>query len=588
MLKVVLPLICLTVLPLFGKHRILMNRIGPSEADLFIANADGTDERKLLTAPGFDYNASFSADGKWIVFTSERSGSPDIFRVRVDGSGLERLTDDPADDDQASFSPDGRRVAFTSTRGSGFKDIWVLDLATRKSRNLTDAPGGDYRPTWSPDGKWIVFSSDRDTKLQRASGRWEQLHPVSLYIIQPDGKGLRRLTPAGKFAGSPKWSLDGKRVVFYEMSLEDTWFARSGSADKVVSQIISLDVATGARTEQTSGPGLKISPQFVAADRVGYLIKAGSHAGLAFTSGEPGAAGDMRNPSWSLDGKRAVYTKFSASRRPQNQPLFSNDPEFDLVYSEIFPAFSRDGKSLVVSDRKGMGGFSESAIEVMNPDGTHAKRIFHEKGSMAFSPEWSPNGEWILFGAGSFFLPRNRPARVMMVRADGSETRELTKGPVNSGFPSWSHDGERVVYRVWGEQEHGLRIMNMDDGSVTKLSDDYDNFPVWSPSGDLIAFTSFRNDDFDLFTIRPDGTGLKQLTSAPGNDGHCVWSPDGKYLLFSSSRFGFKDEAPLYDRIPQPYGELFVMKADGSGQKPLTDNGWEDATPAWQPEGQGK
>jgi TolB protein len=171
-----------------------------------------------------------------------------------------------------------------------------------------------------------------------------------------------------------------------------------------------------------------------------------------------------------------------------------------------------------------------------------------------------------------------------MVSADGSEMRELTKGPVNSGFPSWSPDGKRVVYRVWGEQEHGLRILNLEDNAVTKLTDDYDNFPSWSPSGDRIAFTSFRNNDFDVYTIRPDGTGLKQLTTTPGNDGHSVWSPDGKYLLFSSSRFGFKDEAPLYDRIPQPYGELFVMKADGSGQRPLTDNGWEDATPAWQPE----
>jgi len=203
MIKITFLLACLVVLPASGKHRILMNRIGPSDADLFIANAGGTGERKLLSASGFDYNASFSPDGKWIVFTSERSGSCDIYRVRVDGSGLERLTDDPAYDDQASLSPDGRQLAFVSSRGSGSNDIWVLDLTTHKSRNLTDAPGGDYRPGWSPDGKWIAFSSDRDTKMQYAAGRWEQLHPVSLYVIQPDGKGLRRLTAASTFAGRP-------------------------------------------------------------------------------------------------------------------------------------------------------------------------------------------------------------------------------------------------------------------------------------------------------------------------------------------------------------------------------------------------
>jgi Tol biopolymer transport system component len=583
MFKVALLLAWITVLPALAKHRILMNRIGPSDAELFIANADGTGERKLLTASGFDYNATFSPDGKWIVFTSERTGSSDIFRVRLDGSALERLTDDPSYDDQASFSPDGRQVAFVSSRGSGSNDIWVLDLETRKSRNLTDAPGGDFRPSWSPDGKWIAFSSDRDTKLQYAAGRWEQLHPVSLYIIQSDGKGLRRLTSAGKFAGSPKWSTDGKRVVFYEMSVEDTWPSRASGSGDAVSQIVSVDVATGARKEHTSGAGLKVAPQFLTAERIGYLVKAGDHTGLAFTIGQPGVSGDMRSPSWSPDGKQVVYQKFSAARRPQNQALFSNNPEFDLVYSEIFPSFSRDGKALVVSDRKGLQGM-ETALSVMNPDGTNAKRVFHEAGSMAFSSEWSPDDKWIVFGVGSFFLPRAKPARVMMVREDGSEARELTKGPVNTGFPSWSPDGKRVVYRVWGEQEHGLRILNLEDNAVTKLTGDYDNFPRWSPDGDRIAFTSFRNNDFDVYTIRPDGTGLKQLTTAPGNDGHSVWSPDGRYLLFSSSRFGFKDEAPLYDRIPQPYGELFVMKADGSGQLPLTDNGWEDATPAWEPE----
>jgi Tol biopolymer transport system component len=83
-------------------------------------------------------------------------------------------------------------------------------------------------------------------------------------------------------------------------------------------------------------------------------------------------------------------------------------------------------------------------------------------------------------------------------------------------------DGKCIVYRVWSEEEHGLRILNLEDHSVTKLTDDYDNFPRWSPTADLIEFTSFRNNDFDLYTIHPDGSGLKQLTTTPGNDGHAV------------------------------------------------------------------
>ena len=68
------------------------------------------------------------------------------------------------------------------------------------------------------------------------------------------------------------------------------------------------------------------------------------------------------------------------------------------------------------------------------------------------------------------------------------------------------------------------------------------------------------------------------------HDAHCVWSPDGEWINFSSSRMGFKDEAELTYRIPQPYGELFVMRSDGSDVHQLTDNQWEDATPAWMPE----
>src|SRR5882762_4658753 len=121
------------------KGVMLMNRIGPSASELYIANADGTDERKFLQNSVFDYHASFSADGKWIVFTSERDGlgQANIYRARADGTDIERLTGDPAVDDAAAFSPDGSYVAFVSTRGSHKTNIWTLNIKSGRLRNLT-------------------------------------------------------------------------------------------------------------------------------------------------------------------------------------------------------------------------------------------------------------------------------------------------------------------------------------------------------------------------------------------------------------------------------------------------------------------
>ena len=73
--------------------------LAPLNTDVFVANADGGDPRPLPPDPALDYNASFSADGHWIVLTSERNGSADICRVHPDGSGLQRLTHDAAFDD---------------------------------------------------------------------------------------------------------------------------------------------------------------------------------------------------------------------------------------------------------------------------------------------------------------------------------------------------------------------------------------------------------------------------------------------------------------------------------------------------------
>ena len=110
--------------------RILLDRIGPNQATLFVADADGGNEHALLPAGALDYDPAWSPRGTWIAFPSERNGSADLYRVRADGTGLERLTDSPAYDDQAAFSPDEKQLVFVSTRAAGFANLWILDLAT--------------------------------------------------------------------------------------------------------------------------------------------------------------------------------------------------------------------------------------------------------------------------------------------------------------------------------------------------------------------------------------------------------------------------------------------------------------------------
>ena len=561
----------------------------PTGIVLYSANADGTDEKALLPAQagGLDYNPALSADGGWVVFTSERNGSADLYRVKIDGSGLERLTDNPAYDDQAAFSPNGREIAFVSSREGGRANLWTLDVATHKAKRLTKGVWGDFRPAYSPDGKWIAFTSDRNTPYENAPGRWEQSHLIDVYVMRPDGSALRRLSKPAGFCGSPKWSRDGQKIAAYCMSGDDTFYNRPAFPSGK-SRLVSIDVASGTMADIPAGPGVVMSPVFVGSD-VGYVRKDLAAPGVYYTSGKKGPSGVVRSASWSPDGSRMVYERIVSNDRINGRKLWSREPDFELRTSSELPSFNASGDKYL-SSQNVKGHWILNIVETATWKETV---LYQTEGKSAMNGHWSPAGDAIVFAVGAFFNSRSalRAAQLAMIKPDGSGYRELTGGANNNNFPSYSPDGKQIVYRTTGPEGQGLRVMNLADGSVRTLTSGYDNFPEWSPRGDLILFTRMLDDgNFEIFTVRQCGWKRgtwRRLTNSAGNEGHGIWSPDGETILVLSARMGFKDEA-IYLDAQQPQGELFVMKYDGTQVRQLTDNQWEDGTPAWQPEPKAK
>ncbi|MEO8020003.1 MAG: hypothetical protein ABI769_19520 [Pseudomonadota bacterium] len=598
--------------PRHARYTIAYSTFAPLNTGVFIANGDGSNARLLVTNPAFDSNPTLSPDGRWVLFTSRRNGSPDIYRVRVDGTHLERLTDDVAFDDQAVMSPDGKRVAFVSSR-SGQADIWLLELKTRKLRNLTNRDGGDYRPAWSPEGEWLAFTSDRDSdgSLAHTGLNFAPLQRTQLYVIRADGSQLKRLTDAEDCVGGASWSPDGKTIAFFQAARGD-WHVMSRpfpAGGVVESQIVTKEVATGVRTTVTSGPGRKLAPQWLGTKRIAWAESDTEEAaeptsrlldywseGIHFSDGSAAIGGIFASPHWSTDGRSMVFHRFVEEAAPTLSSTFSRDPMFRLVRTGAFPSFAPDGRFAYTTSGARLAGTSQHPVALRThtqmwiaaANGANPRLLYSDAAGDAIGPSWSPAGDRIAFGIGPVQVRPGKygPAQIALINPDGSGFRRLTPDDGdNYQFASFSPDGKQLVARAAQPTSKGLVIIDVDSGKVTPLTPEggRDNLPMWSPKGDAISFTSNRDGDWEIYRLKPDGTEITRLTNSSGNDAHAAWSPDGEWLVFGSARGGFKDEMARGGG-GQGATDIFVMRADGSDVRRLTDDAAEEGTAvfAWK------
>jgi Tol biopolymer transport system component len=553
---------------------ILFSSAAPRGWDVYLVDLGAKKARRLTDHPGLDYNAAFSPDGQRVAFVSQRDGNHELYVMSRDGTGLKRLTNDFALDDHPAWSPDGKRIAFCSTRqpaqrpGKAWNALYVMNADGSEVRRVSPPDASDYSPAWSPKGDWVAC----------ASGGGEP-GGTDVYVMKPDG-GARKLVV--KNGGWPAFSADGQSLYFHSKRTKgDKWGIWRVQLDGS-----GLERVTPAEVEAFTPRASADGKWLVAA------VRRGQHRQierLELATNELSAvtedAADHWNPSVSADGQQVLYQRTPPDFSVPDVEPWGSPPgcPFQMLRADgIFPAVAPDGK------RVALAGGPPAQLDVMNIDGSNRKKLFTTDAPYIFSLSWAPTGDRIAFARGlAFQTPEDKVGvDIETIAPDGTQRQPLIAKAGNNAFPSFSPDGKQLVFRSNRDGPKNLYLIKADGTGIRRLTEGKwtDTMCVWSPTGEWIAFASNRdNDQFAIWLIKPDGTGLKKLVGPDGTSfhNHPYFSPDGQWIVFASQRAGYGAED--ISRPEGQRGDLFAIRLDGAGLVRLTHDGFGQGTPAWGP-----
>jgi len=381
---------------------------------------------------------------------------------------------------QPSLSPDAKDVVFVRVV-DGRSEIMLQRVGAREATSLTASSGTDDRdPAFSPDGQRIAFRSERDGG--------------GVFMMDSSGESLRRLSD---FGFCPTWSPDGK-----EVAVANGNFAYPTDRGGATRGLWAIDVASGAKREISR-------------------------------------VGDVMQPRWSPHGQRIAFWG-----------LRKNGGQRDLF------TVAADGSEA-----------EETGLEVTND------------APLDWSPEWSPDGRYLYFASN-----RGGPMNLWRVAIEEASGKTLgAPEPVTTpslwvGGLSFSRDGRHLAYgsldwhstlmRAPLDAAHG-RLAGPPEPLLRGTQPIRDH--QLSPDGQWVALTRVANQE-DLFVVKIDGSQSRRLTDDEFRDRSPVWSPDGQRLAFYSDRSGSY--------------QLWLIRPDGSGLEEVTDvSGGTVTMPIWSPDG---